>query len=76
MRFEIRYANGDVTRYTDTYDESIELLESQYPDGEIGHDGDISEGGCRTLAWSCEEDSEGDDGKKAVASIYAIDEAS
>lgn len=38
-------------------------------DIEIGHDGDLSEGGDKTLFWASEEDAENDDGARALGSI-------
>ena len=66
---EISYTNGQPTVTTDTYDEAIEILQAEYPDLESGHDGDLSDGGDRTLAWACEEDAVNDAGQNAVASI-------
>lgn len=42
---------------------------AKWPDGEMGHDGDLRDGGDRTLIWASEEDSVDDDGARAVASI-------
>ena len=39
----------------------------------IGHDGDLSEGGDRTLFWSDEDAAENDDGARAMGSIRRAD---
>jgi predicted ATPase len=54
------------------YDEAIERLQAEYPGLEYGHDGDLRDGGDRTLCWADEASSEGDDGANAVASIRII----
>lgn len=65
---EVSYTNGRSESY-ESYDAAVEALTTEYPDAEIGHDGDLSDGGDRTLVWESEEDSVNDDGAKAVASI-------
>ncbi len=55
-------------------EEAREAILAEYPDAEIGHDGDLSEGGDRTLAWANEADSINDDGKNAIASIHRLAE--
>jgi hypothetical protein len=69
--YEIRYSDGRVET-AQGYDAAQDMLREQYPDAEIGHDGDLSLGGDRTLAWETEEISCGDDGQHAVASIHRI----
>ena len=41
-------------------------------DGVVGHDGDLSFGGDKTLIWSDEESSEGDPGVYAIGAIRVI----
>jgi hypothetical protein len=72
-RYCITYANGDAAEYCDTYEEAVTLVESHWEDAEIGHDGDITDGGDRTLCWADEDSSQNDNGAKAVASIRRID---
>lgn len=52
-----------------TYQEALAACKAEWPEAEIGHDGDLTGGGDRTLVWSCEADSIDDDGGNAVASI-------
>lgn len=66
--YEISYTDGR-TDTVDSYDAAVAIIESEYPGAEIGHDGDLSDGGDRTLCWSDEESSVNDDGANAVASI-------
>jgi hypothetical protein len=66
--YEISYSDGRRAT-TETLDGAIALLLAEYPDLEYGHDGDLSDGGDKTLAWACEQDSLGDAGQNAVASI-------
>lgn len=67
--YKVIYANGATADEYDTYAEAVANLEGQYPEGVIGHDGDLSEGGDRTLVWESEADSEDDAGQKAVCQI-------
>lgn len=71
MSYEVRTSGGDVVGF-ETYGAAIAWCESEWPEAEIGHDGDATSGGERTLVWACEEDSEDDAGESAVASIWPI----
>lgn len=53
----------------DTYEEAVAYVQEQLPGCELGHAGDITDGGQRTLIWADEADAEGDDGAQAVAVI-------
>jgi len=65
--YRITYSNGR-TETVETYAEALEVLAAA--DCEvIGHDGDLGNGGDRTLAWMTEEDAEDDDGARSYASI-------
>lgn len=68
--YYISFAGGAPDRYYDTYEEAVAAVLSEWPDAEIGHDGDIDDGGDQTLVWESEEESEGDGGQRAVASIH------
>ena len=68
--YEISFANGDKPALYTTYEDACGILQELYGDDiVIGHDGDLSTGGDRTLVWLNEKDSENDDGKNAVAYI-------
>lgn len=67
--FEIDFENGDTKVCVDTLADAEAYILRRWPDAEIGHDGDLSEGGDRTLFWECEEDSVNDAGYKALGSI-------
>lgn len=69
MTYTIKYSNGR-TDTADTYDAAIEAVRAEYPDAEIGHDGDLENGGDRTLCWETEDEAADDDGASAIASIY------
>lgn len=70
MMYKIDFSNGDRSAIYEDYDKAIEAIRELYGnDVEIGHDGDLSDGGDRTLIWDNEEDSLNDSGYKAVASI-------
>ena len=53
----------------DSYEQAVSMVMQHLPGCEIGHAGDITDGGQRTLVWADEADAEGDDGSQAVAVI-------
>lgn len=53
----------------DTYEEAVAYVQEQLPGCEMGHAGDITDGGDRTLVWVDEADAENDDGSRAIAEI-------
>lgn len=63
--FAVRFANGRTVEAS-TYEEALAILDECEV---IGHDGDLTDGGDRTLAWMTEADSTDDDGALAHASI-------
>lgn len=74
--YEIRWSNGASERH-DTYEEACDAVRARHPEAEIGHDGDLTERGDRTLCWRSESEAlgpggHGDDGAHAVASIYEV----
>lgn len=70
-RYAIEWSDGSRDEY-DTYDQATTAVTARYPDAEIGHDGDLSEGGDRTLCWASEAESMNDDGQNAVAEIVPV----
>lgn len=68
--YEIIYTDGSPSTEHAAYEDACAAILAECPDAEIGHDGDLTERGPRTLCWACEEDSVNDDGAHAVASIY------
>lgn len=72
MAYTISYSDGRASTEHETYEAAQDAIRAEWPDAEIGHDGDLTSGGDRTLCWACEEDSEDDDGARAVASIYEV----
>lgn len=70
MSYRIDYADGRLASSdVATYDDAIALCADRWPEMAYGHDGDLTEGGDRTLVWACETDSIDDDGARAVATI-------
>ncbi len=67
--YEIHYSNGRVDGGYETYASAIAAFAIAHPNCSVGHDGDLTSGGDRTLCWASEEDSIDDDGARAVASI-------
>lgn len=67
--FKIHYTDGSVSKTYDSTQECLDEIEGAYPDYFAGHDGDLSEGGDRTLVWANEAASEDDDGARAVAEL-------
>jgi hypothetical protein len=71
MSYAIHWSNGRIDGGYETMDAAQDAVLAAHPNAEIGHDGDLSGGGDRTLCWSTEEDSVDDDGARAVCSIWA-----
>jgi hypothetical protein len=70
--FGIDYTTGAKDGPYDTTQECLDAIEKFFPDYYAGHDGDLEEGGDRTLVWASEADSEDDDGSRAVACIRRV----
>ena len=68
MSYKITYRDGRIAVWPE-YDDAIADILHDYPDAEIGHSGDLEDGGDRTIAWETEEDSINDDGANSIASI-------
>ena len=73
MGYTINWSNGH-TQMVDTYEEALAEVgaETQSATGGcavIGHDGDLTDGGDRTLCWWTEQDAANDDGRKAACTI-------
>jgi hypothetical protein len=58
-----------------TWEGVVRWIRDRYPDAEIGHDGDMEDGGTRTLCWADEADAVNDDGAKAIATITRVHDA-
>lgn len=69
--YTITYTDGRHDVECETYEMAVAAIESEWQGAEIGHDGDLSDGGERTLCWADEESSINDAGARAVASIRA-----
>lgn len=74
--YEIQWTGGEREQH-DTYEDAVAAVTARYPEAEIGHDGDLTEHGDRTLCWRDEESSMGphgygDDGACAVCSIVEV----
>lgn len=65
----VAWSDGSPPDRYDTYTAAVAALRDRYDDAEIGHDGDLLEGGDRTLVWASEDDSVDDEGARAIASI-------
>ena len=55
-----------------THESACAAILAEWPEAEIGHDGDLTDSGDRTLAWASQDDAIDDDGSSAVASIHRI----
>lgn len=72
-QYRIDYANGDPSTQHDTYEAAKAAIEAEWPHAEIGHDGDLTEGGDCTYCWASEDEADGDGGQHAVATIRRVD---
>ena len=72
MGFAVEFSNGRRlyvhTPGVEGYDEAVALAKSEGA-VEVGHDGDLTSGGDRTLCWASEEDAHDHDGARALCSI-------
>ncbi|GEM_PF-3557585 len=64
-------ANGTKLGSFGSYDAAVAACQARWPAAVIGHDGDLTDNGDRTLVWACEADSIDDAGARAVAVIRA-----
>jgi len=69
VNYRIIHAHGAIEDGYATYTQAIAAVRAFYRNPAIGHDGDIAQGGDRTLVWACEADSEDDDGSRACCVI-------
>jgi len=70
MTYELQNDQGRVISTHDSYDDAVTAAEEfAGVEGVVGHDGDLSEGGDKTLIWSDEESAEHDPGANAIGSI-------
>ena len=67
--YKIEWANGQSEMGIPSISAAEAIIYAAYPDAEIGHSGDLSDGGDRTLAWATEEDSVDDDGAHSCCEI-------
>jgi hypothetical protein len=68
--YYINYTDGRADVDCASVSEAEAILIQQYPEMAMGHDGDLSDGGDRTLVWADDASSANDDGANAVASIH------
>ena len=68
MTYEINYSDGRSAE-AETYEDACNMVRAAYPEAEIGHPGDLKDGGDRTLCWASEDDARDDDGQRAIAMI-------
>lgn len=76
MAYELQDDQGNTISVHNDYDSAYAAaVEYAEDDGVVGHAGDLSEGGDRTLVWMSEEQAENDAGANAVASIRKSEDA-
>lgn len=67
--YKIKHSHGQTDRGYSTYSEAVDAVRAVYTHATIGHPGDISEGGERTLCWADESAANDDDGSRACCTI-------
>jgi hypothetical protein len=72
MRYVVSFAAGRPDKQFPTYAAAVAALTAEWPEAEIGHSGDLLDGGDRTLCWPNEKASINDDGLRAVATIRRV----
>lgn len=76
--YAITWAHGQTDAGFESYEAAEAAVRSVLSEAEIGHSGDIKDGGERTLFWASAEDAANDDGARAKGSIrarHAVDDA-
>jgi hypothetical protein len=53
----------------ETYRQALQHMRDEQPGCTIGHLGDLTDGGDRTLVWKSDDDAAGNDGSKAIGMI-------
>ena len=71
--YMIKIAGKVVT--ASTWEGVVRWIRERYPTAGIGHDGDMEDGGTRTLCWANADDADNDDGANAIASITHVHDA-
>lgn len=73
-RYQLQDDQGHTVSTHDSYEAAVTAAEEWAgEEGVVGHDGDLSECGDRTLIWASEEESEDDAGANAIGSIRLED---
>lgn len=67
--FALKFRHTPAVETFATYEEALAAIHEVFDLAEVGHPGDISEGGERTLVWADAEAADGDDGSRAIAEI-------
>lgn len=70
MTYTIKFASGGREETYPTYEAAKDAVLKIWPEAEIGHSGDLDDGGNVTRCWRNEQESIDDSGYAAVASIY------
>lgn len=70
--FKIVHGHGVTETGIDTYDEAVQRVRLVYSEVEIGHSGDLLDGGRKTLCWPDAATAENGDGSRACCSIVAL----
>ena len=65
---------GDRAVTASTWEGVVRWIRERHPNAEIGHDGDMEDGGNRTLCWADADDAANYVEAKAIASIWWIDD--
>ena len=69
----ITYRDG-TTEPAGTYSAACGRIKAGWPEAVIGHDGDMEDGGTRTLCWADADDANNYVVAKAIARIWWIDD--
>lgn len=72
--YKITHSHGVTESGIETYEEAVSRVREVYgAECQIGHSGDISDGGRKTLCWADEAASNNDDGSHACAAIRRVE---
>lgn len=70
--YKLKHSHG-ITEKFESYEDAVAAVKSVYgDDAEIGHDGDIPDGGQRTLCWQDAATAIDSDGSRACCEIIQV----
>lgn len=70
--YQIKYSHGQTETGINTYEDAVSRVRTVYGEVEIGHSGDLNDGGPTTLVWLPTVPEADRDGSRACCSIRRV----